>query len=166
VKKCAAKNHSAQLVGIADPLGDPPFEYCITESFGESPTASLSRRLNFILQSLAHWNVRRNHSHSATRLMVKKYVSNSAAQDSIMNAHKKTQLTHARINCALKDSSCDSPLPKNLKLTILASNASSSSTKVFKCPHTKNDSIFTQWFNHLKFRIKINTYTHKDKHNA
>ena len=28
----------------------------------------------------------------------KKDVSNSATQDSIMNAHKKTQLTHARIN--------------------------------------------------------------------
>uniref|UniRef100_M1DRC6 Uncharacterized protein n=1 Tax=Solanum tuberosum TaxID=4113 RepID=M1DRC6_SOLTU len=25
VQKCAAKDHSAQLVGIADPLGDPPF---------------------------------------------------------------------------------------------------------------------------------------------
>ncbi|KAG5612204.1 hypothetical protein H5410_023485, partial [Solanum commersonii] len=28
-------------------------------------------------------------------------------------------------------------------LTIRASNASSSSTIVFKCPHTRNDSIFT-----------------------
>ena len=54
-----------------------------------------------------------------------------------MNAHKKSQLTHARINCALKDSSCDSPLSKIVKFTILASNASSSSTKVLKCPHTK-----------------------------
>ncbi|KAG5631365.1 hypothetical protein H5410_003082 [Solanum commersonii] len=50
------------------------------------------------------------------------------------------------IKCALKDSSCDSPIPKNLMLTILASNASSSSTKVFKYPHTRNDSLFTQWF--------------------
>ena len=73
----------------------------------------------------------------------KKDVSNSAVQDSIMNAHNKTQLTHARINCALKGSSCDTPLPKILKFTILASNASSSSTKVLKCPHTKNNSIFT-----------------------
>ncbi|KAG5571271.1 hypothetical protein H5410_061037, partial [Solanum commersonii] len=81
----------------------------------------------------------------------KKDVSNSATQDSIMNAHKKYQLTWARINCALNDSSCDSPLPNNLKLTILASNASLSSTKVFKCPHKKNDSIVTQWFNQLKF---------------
>ena len=76
----------------------------------------------------------------------KKDVSNSATQDSIMNAHNKTQLTHARINCALKDSSCDSPLSKILKFTILASNASSSSTKVLKCPHNKDDSIFTQNF--------------------
>ncbi|KAG5571354.1 hypothetical protein H5410_061120 [Solanum commersonii] len=53
----------------------------------------------------------------------------SATQDSIMNAHNKTQLTHGRINCALKDSSCDSPLSKNLKLTLLASDASSNSTK-------------------------------------
>ncbi|KAG5599983.1 hypothetical protein H5410_031353 [Solanum commersonii] len=77
---------------------------------------------------------------------------NSATQKSIINAHKKTQLTRARINCALKDSSCDSPLPNNLKLTILASNASSSLTKVFKCPHKTNDSIITQWFNCLKFQ--------------
>ena len=60
-----------------------------------------------------------------------------------MNAHNKTQLTHAMINCALKDSNYDSPLSKMLKFTILASNANSSSTKVLKCPHNKDDSIFT-----------------------
>ncbi|KAG5616397.1 hypothetical protein H5410_016221 [Solanum commersonii] len=54
-----------------------------------------------------------------------------------MNAHNKTQLTHAMTNYALKDSNCDSSLSKMLKLTIRASNASSSSTKVLKCPHTK-----------------------------
>ncbi|KAG5589975.1 hypothetical protein H5410_040489 [Solanum commersonii] len=68
-----------------------------------------------------------------------------------MNAHKKTQLTYARINCALKDSSYDSPLAKILKFTILASNASSSSTMVLKCPHTKNDSIFTH--NGSQFKV-------------
>ena len=73
----------------------------------------------------------------------KKDVSNSATQDSIMNAHNKTQFTYAKIKSTLKDSSCDSPISKNLMLTILASNASSSSTKVLKFPHTKNDSIFT-----------------------
>ncbi|KAG5615532.1 hypothetical protein H5410_015356 [Solanum commersonii] len=69
--------------------------------------------------------------------VIQKGVSNSATQDSI---------TYAKIKCALKDSSCDSPILKNLELTILASNASSSSTIVFKCHHTKNYSIFTQWF--------------------
>ena len=59
----------------------------------------------------------------------KKDVSNSATQDSIMNAHNKTQFTYARINCVLKDSSCDTPLPKILMLAILATCASSSSTK-------------------------------------
>ncbi|KAG5585891.1 hypothetical protein H5410_046325 [Solanum commersonii] len=60
-----------------------------------------------------------------------------------MNLHNKTHLTHARINFVLKDSSCDTPLSESLMLTMLVSNASSSSTKVFKCPHTWNDSIFT-----------------------
>ncbi|KAG5614960.1 hypothetical protein H5410_014784 [Solanum commersonii] len=49
-----------------------------------------------------------------------------------MNAHKKSQLTHARITCALKVSSCDSPLLKNLKLIILAANASSRLTKLIQ----------------------------------
>ncbi|KAG5590734.1 hypothetical protein H5410_041248 [Solanum commersonii] len=42
----------------------------------------------------------------------------------------QTQLTHTRINCILKDSSCDTPLSKILKLTILASNSSPSSTNL------------------------------------
>ncbi|KAK6787585.1 hypothetical protein RDI58_016110 [Solanum bulbocastanum] len=72
--------------------------------------------------------------------------------NSIMNAHNKTKLTHARINCALKGSNCDSPLSKIFKFTILASNASSISTKVLKYPHNKDDSIFTQFFNNLYLR--------------
>ncbi|KAG5599019.1 hypothetical protein H5410_030389 [Solanum commersonii] len=59
----------------------------------------------------------------------KKGVSNSATQDSIMSAHNKTQFTYARINCVLKDTSCDTPLQKILMLAILATCASSSSTK-------------------------------------
>ncbi|KAG5577369.1 hypothetical protein H5410_057503 [Solanum commersonii] len=78
-----------------------------------------------------------------------------------MNAHKKTQLIHAMINCALKDSSCDSPLSKNLKLTMLASNASSSSTKVIKCHHTKNDSIFTHNGSQIKAPESKSTLTLK-----
>ncbi|KAG5571229.1 hypothetical protein H5410_060995 [Solanum commersonii] len=76
---------------------------------------------------------------------------NSATQDSIIKAHNKTQFTYSKIKCSLKESSCVSPISKNLMLTILASNASSSSIKVFKCPHRRTHSIFTQWFNHLKF---------------
>ncbi|KAG5571498.1 hypothetical protein H5410_061264 [Solanum commersonii] len=56
-------------------------------------------------------------------------VSNSATQDSIMSAHNKTQFTYARINCVLKDSSCDTPLPKILMLAIRATCGSSRSTK-------------------------------------
>ncbi|KAG5580258.1 hypothetical protein H5410_050885 [Solanum commersonii] len=59
----------------------------------------------------------------------KKGVSNSATQDSIVNAHNKTQFTYARINCVLKDLGCDTPLPKILMLAILTTCASSSSTK-------------------------------------
>ena len=60
-----------------------------------------------------------------------------------MNSHNRYQLTQARINYAHKDSSCDSPLHKNLKITLLSSNASSISTKVIKYPHIKSDFIFT-----------------------
>ena len=58
--------------------------------------------------------------------------------------HTKTQLTHARIKCTLKDSNSDTPLSKVFKLSILASTAISISTKVTKCLHTMNYSIFTQ----------------------
>ncbi|KAG5580821.1 hypothetical protein H5410_051448 [Solanum commersonii] len=82
-----------------------------------------------------------------------------------MNAHNKTQLTHAKINCALKDSSCDLPLSKILKFTILASNASSSSTNVLKCPHNKDDFIFTHNSSTIySFGITYNSHTHKDEH--
>ncbi|KAG5571622.1 hypothetical protein H5410_061388, partial [Solanum commersonii] len=59
----------------------------------------------------------------------KKGVSNSATQASIMNIHNKIQITYAKINCVLKDSSCDTPLPEILMVAILATCASSSSTK-------------------------------------
>ncbi|KAG5631224.1 hypothetical protein H5410_002941 [Solanum commersonii] len=137
VKKCDAKDHSAQLVGITDALGDPPF--------------GLLHRLSslaFRLSTLELWARLRPFSDSLNALgdpqaffsssfcsflpirQFKKDVSNSATQDLIINLHNKAQLTHARINCILKDSSCETPLSKILKLTILASNASSSSTKL------------------------------------
>ncbi|KAG5631650.1 hypothetical protein H5410_003367, partial [Solanum commersonii] len=115
---------------------------CITKPFGDTSTALFSRQLDFLLRSLAcnshsmpcsflpisvhalflnpnTWKSRILH-HKPQVQHFRKDVSNRTTQDSIMNAHKKTQLTHARINCAPKDSSCDSPLSKILKFTILA----------------------------------------------
>ncbi|KAG5594570.1 hypothetical protein H5410_035802 [Solanum commersonii] len=66
---------------------------------------------------------------SSFYLPFKKGVSNSATQDSIMNIHNKIQITYAKINCALKDSSCDTLLLEILMLAILATCATSSSTK-------------------------------------
>lgn len=81
-----------------------------------------------------------------------------------MNAQFKTQITYALINNALKNSSCDSHLSKILKF-ILASYASSSSTKIFDFPHRNIDSIFTH--NGLTFyisKIIINSHTLEDEH--
>ncbi|KAG5631423.1 hypothetical protein H5410_003140 [Solanum commersonii] len=66
-----------------------------------------------------------------------------------MNAYNKTQFTYAMINCVLKDSSCDTPLPKILILAILATCASSSSTK-------KSDATLT-----LKKRNAMHIFTHR-----
>ncbi|KAG5619700.1 hypothetical protein H5410_004918 [Solanum commersonii] len=105
-------------------------------------------------------------SSSKTQIQkLKKDVSDSATKDLFMNAHNKTQLTHARFNCSLKDSGFDSPLLKMLKFIILASNASSSSTKVLKCPHNKDDSIFTHNSSTIySSRITYNSHIHKDEH--
>ena len=73
----------------------------------------------------------------------KKGVSNSATQDSIMNIQNKIQITYALINCILKDLSCDTPLPDILVLAILLLLQVQARQKVSKCPHMKNDSIFT-----------------------
>ena len=85
----------------------------------------------------------------------KKDVSNSATEDSMMNAHKKIQLTYVSINCSLIGLSCD--LPKILKFTILASDVSSSSTGVLKFPHTKNDFIFTRYSSTIYIAPKSQT---------
>ncbi|KAG5619702.1 hypothetical protein H5410_004920 [Solanum commersonii] len=156
-------DHSASLVEIADQLSDPPFgrfHHCLALSFsivvfwiiGQYRLSTLEQKARIrpfddlpngfddtqiFISSFFQLPFKLKLSRS------NRDVSNSAAQDSIMNAHNKTQFTYAKIKCALKDSSCDSPISKNLMHTILASNASSSSTKVFKFPHKRNDSIFT-----------------------
>ncbi|KAG5576896.1 hypothetical protein H5410_057030 [Solanum commersonii] len=68
-----------------------------------------------------------------------------------MNAHNKTQFTYTRINCVLKDSSCDTPLPKILMLAILATCVSSSSTK-----NQESDATLT-----LKKRNTIHVFTYR-----
>ncbi|KAG5630270.1 hypothetical protein H5410_001987 [Solanum commersonii] len=165
----------------------------VLELLGDALTAPFFGRLDPFLQGSAHWNKRRSdtlrrlakwtrrssglHFFVLFSLFIpfcdqtqvqpfKKGLSNSATQDSIMNTHMKTQFIYARINCVLKDSSCDTPLPKILMLTILSSNASSSSTIVFKSPHRNDDSIFTQWFTIKSFRIRCNAHSHKEEHNA
>ncbi|KAG5631612.1 hypothetical protein H5410_003329, partial [Solanum commersonii] len=113
---------------------------CFADLFGDAPTASFHRQLDLFLQGSVHWNIRQDlvHSFSSSKGCLKQCYTRLNHE-----CTHKTQLTNARIHYVLKDSSCDTPLSKILKLTILASNASSSSTKVFKFSHTKNDSIFT-----------------------
>ncbi|KAG5586061.1 hypothetical protein H5410_046495 [Solanum commersonii] len=61
-----------------------------------------------------------------------------------MNIHNKTQITHAKINFVLKDSSCDTPLPKILMLAILATCGSSSSTKSLSLFSNRSSVRLTQ----------------------
>ncbi|KAG5596745.1 hypothetical protein H5410_037977, partial [Solanum commersonii] len=136
---------STKLVRIADTLGNPLF---VVGRYGtDSRNFSAMRRLFHFLANLI-FSFRAQHTGTKSDLqadrrltnwacvyqtqvqLFKKDVSNNATQDSIMDAHNKTHFTHAKINCTLKDSSCDSLLSKNIKLTILASNASSSLTKI------------------------------------
>ncbi|KAG5595750.1 hypothetical protein H5410_036982 [Solanum commersonii] len=136
-EKILKTDHSALLVRIADQLSDSPF-------------GVVHRRLAlaFNIVVAQHTGTKGEvrplgDSPSGLVQQFNKDVSNSATQDSIMNVHNKTQFTYARINCVLKGSSCDTQLPKILKLAILSSNASSTSTKAFECPHKNDDSIFT-----------------------
>ena len=82
-----------------------------------------------------------------------------------MNIHNKTHTTYSRINCVLKGSSCDTPLPKILMITILATNESSSSTILSEFPHTNDDPIYSQRVINLIFGIRRNTDTQKEEHN-
>ncbi|KAG5571974.1 hypothetical protein H5410_061740 [Solanum commersonii] len=122
---------------------------CLCSFFAKSCPCFPSNSKYLKLKALNESNLW-TYQHSQLKLLlvlkqtqVQPCISNSATQYSIINAHNMTQFTYAKIKCALKNSSCDSPISKNLKLTILASNASLSSTKNFKFPHTRNDSIFT-----------------------
>ncbi|KAG5585931.1 hypothetical protein H5410_046365 [Solanum commersonii] len=72
------------------------------------------------------------HCHASASSFVSPFLflfAPNATEDSIMSVHNKTQFTYVMINCVLKDSSCDTPLAKILMLAILATCASSRSTK-------------------------------------
>ncbi|KAG5630079.1 hypothetical protein H5410_001796, partial [Solanum commersonii] len=67
-----------------------------------------------------------------------------------MNIYNKSQSTYAKFNHVVKDSSCDTPLPKILIIAILATCENSSSTKRIICnAHTKKRNtihVFTHRF--------------------
>ncbi|KAG5605465.1 hypothetical protein H5410_026957 [Solanum commersonii] len=148
------EDHSAKLVGITDQLGGPPFGL-VHPRLALAFSIIVAQHTGTKVKDKTFWRlteqVRRfSNLHffilSAAFTQVqpfKKEVSSNATQDSIMNAHNKTQFTYVKILCVPKDSSCDTPFSKILKLAILASNASSISTKVFECPHRKDDSILS-----------------------
>lgn len=90
-KKFTLKNYSTEEFGIVDPLDDPLFgqlhrlfslSLSIFEFFkfgdlelhhriiGDLLTTPLYWPFDFFLQGLVHWNIRRDHVHSATRPMV------------------------------------------------------------------------------------------------
>ncbi|KAG5631655.1 hypothetical protein H5410_003372 [Solanum commersonii] len=151
-KICAVADHSVQLVEIADKLGDSPFGrfHCLlalafnffalrvvgrysTTSRNYSPTR---RVLHFI--TILIFPFRAQYTGTKGDLQADRRLTNWAQRSSGLHFFVlfsrlipscQTQFTHVRINCVPKDSSCDTPLPKILKLAILASNASSSSTK-------------------------------------
>ncbi|KAG5580176.1 hypothetical protein H5410_050803 [Solanum commersonii] len=73
----------------------------------------------------------------------KKGVSNCATQDSIMNIHNNIQITYVKIKCVLKDSSYDTPYKRFSCSQYLLLVRVQARKIVSKCPHMKNDSIFT-----------------------
>ncbi|KAG5611034.1 hypothetical protein H5410_022315 [Solanum commersonii] len=102
----------------------------------DASTTPFPRKLDLFLQGSAHWNIRRDlrpFGDLPNGLGVQEGCFKQCYTRLNHECTHKTQLTHTRINCVLKDSSYDTPLSKILKLTILGSNASSSSTKV--CPY-------------------------------
>ncbi|KAG5585675.1 hypothetical protein H5410_046109 [Solanum commersonii] len=76
-----------------------------------------------------------------------------------MNAHNKTHFTHAKINCALKDSSCESPLSKNLFFTILALNTTSKSNATLTLTRMNTIHNFTHRFARIFQSTFVSTHS-------
>ncbi|KAG5599839.1 hypothetical protein H5410_031209 [Solanum commersonii] len=115
VKESIANDHSAQLVRIADAFGDLPF--CL-----------LHRRSAFAFGIFTFWIIGRYRF-----ITLELWVRLRPFGESL-NALGDPQAFFSssfQLFCSfLPISSCDTPLLKNLKLTILSSNANSSSTKI------------------------------------
>ncbi|KAG5629130.1 hypothetical protein H5410_000847, partial [Solanum commersonii] len=122
--------------------------YCFTKLFGETPTAPFIAFLILLLQGFAYWKKGRS---ASLRRIAKHAWRCSDFSFFVLFSPFKTQITHAKINCVPKDSSCDTPLPKILMLVILATCASSSSTK-----NQESDKTLT-----LKKRNKMHVFTHR-----
>ncbi|KAG5619680.1 hypothetical protein H5410_004898 [Solanum commersonii] len=60
-----------------------------------------------------------------------------------MNIHNKTQITHLKINCILKDSSCDTPLPKILMLAIFDTSANQELDATLTLKKRNTTDVFT-----------------------
>ncbi|KAG5600560.1 hypothetical protein H5410_031930, partial [Solanum commersonii] len=112
---------SMKLVGIADQLNNSSFSVVLRLA----PSFGIIMLWVIGISILEQKGI--VDSQSQVKLF-KKGVSDSDTQVSIMNVHNKIEITHAKINCVLKDSSGDTPLPKILMLAILATCTSSSST--------------------------------------
>ncbi|KAG5599758.1 hypothetical protein H5410_031128 [Solanum commersonii] len=97
------------------------------------PTDPFHRQLDLSIQGSAQWNKWRSPGRLATHQLGSAIFKPSflrSFQPPYSFLPSSAQPIHTRINCILKDSSYDTPLSNILMLTILASNASSSSTKL------------------------------------
>ncbi|KAG5599730.1 hypothetical protein H5410_031100 [Solanum commersonii] len=122
-KICVAKDHSAKLVEITDQLGDPLF-------------GLVHHRLALVFSIVMLGSLGLSTLGQKTRIRPFDESLKGFGDSRIFISSTFQLLLFLFANC-------DSPISKNLMLTILASNASSSSTKVFKCPYTRNDYNFT-----------------------
>ncbi|KAG5595268.1 hypothetical protein H5410_036500, partial [Solanum commersonii] len=161
----AAMDRSASLVEIADQLSDSPFGVVrlrLALSFSivvlwfiglhgtSSQIYSAIRRLLPISADLILFF---RAQHTGTKANKLKFNRSERVSRTMLH---KPKFTYAKIKCVLKDSSCDSPISTNLMLTILSSNASSSST-IFKA--LESDATLT-----LTKKNIIHNFTHRFSH--
>ncbi|KAG5591633.1 hypothetical protein H5410_042147 [Solanum commersonii] len=99
-------------------------QYCFTELIGDSLTT--------------HFLAFRSTSFKASRNGTK---GGACQFGELPSWAQRSADFHFLITCVLKDSNYDTSLPKILMLAILATCASSSSTKVFKCLHESDTTL-------------------------